>query len=209
MTAVPWLPPWPSSWPDWIAGFQRGIWTVIPQGLVSEDGQAAADWESLAEMLGHVREMMDWIYHSITPQTDTESLQLARWRQDLQVKLGDGGASVADWIVAKLRQRGTLTDNMIRQIMCTAWGSLDPSILTIYRQPLLTAGTEPTDELQRRENWQIHIYHAAETQAPDWRLAEALIAAIKPTWEIWSVGRYKLMRRDDPDSGWDRGVWGP
>lgn len=207
MSTVPWLPPWPSSWPDWIEGFQRGIRTVIPAGLVAEGGQVAADWDALAEMLGHVREMFDWIYRTIMPHTDSEELQLGRWQQDLQVYHGDGKPDLADWIVAKIRQRGTLTDDMVRQVMCTAWGSLDPATVAIYRQPLLAAGTEPTNELQRREDWSVHVYHAAETTAPNWRLANALAEAIRPTWETWTVGRYRGMIWDDPDSGWDRSVW--
>ena len=205
--AASWLPSWPSGWPDLVGAYQRGLAAVVPRGLVRWGGEVAKDWRAVAESLAYVHQTLEWIRRSVTPHVDTEEIQSDRWGEDYRVYKRTGGVSRRMWIAAKMRQIGTLTEDMARQILAGAWDSMDPDILETYRQPILAAGTEPTDELQFREQSHVHIYHAAETDAPDFAEAEDLIQRIKPTWATWTVGRYQTMRYDDDDSGWDRGCW--
>ena len=206
---APWLPSWPSGWPDLVAAYKRGIAAIVPAGLVAKSGEASKDWDATAESLSYVRQLLEWIYRRFAPHVDTDDLQTDRWGTDLQVGKRTGGIARRLWIAAHMRQRGTLTADLVRQIMAGAWQSLDPSVVTVWRQGIVAAGTEPTDELQYRENTHVHIYHTAETEAPDYGEAEDLVRRIKPTWAEWTVGRYKIMRYDDDDSGWDRGCWDP
>ena len=204
--APSWLPSWPAGWRDIISDYRRAV--RPPRGLYRDGGEARLDWYAIAESLSMVGRLYEWILQSYHPQRDTEELQIDRWGETLRIFRGVGALTRRMLIVAKLRQRGTTTQDMVKQIFATAWGTMDPSTLTLYRQAPIAAGTEPTDTLQFREMTHIHIYQTAENDAPDWDFAEELIRLVAPTWATWSVGRYRRMRYGDPDSGWGRGCWG-
>ena len=209
--AVAWLPTWPSGWPDLDDIMPRVVLRVVPRGLLklSRDNQAGLDWYAAGLSLGMARKWLEWVYRRFAPHVDTEDTQTDRWGDDFQVYKRSGGIARRMWIAAKMRQRGTSTDDLVKQIMAGAWESLDPDILATFRQEPIAPVTEPDTGLQFREGAHVHIYHAAETDAPDFAEAEALIEQIKPTWATWTVGQYQIMQYDDPGSGWDRGCWEP
>ncbi len=113
-----------------------------------------------------------------------------------------------------MRQRGTMTEDLVKAVLIRAWNLDDPSLLTIT----VATTTEIVAEMSATsEEWQwtfaqtnMHISLTSEASAPDQGMAEDMIRKIKPTWENWSVGQYKFLAWGvaGAEGAWDQAVWG-
>ena len=210
MATPSWLPAWPAGWTDWEAVYKRLVPHAMPRGLMSPDGEQYGDWRAIGETLGQVKKLMEWVLSSYFPFRDTNALQLSYWEDLLRMGVRSTVADRMAWVTARVRQVGTATVSKDKAIMVGAWGSTDGSFLSIhYNDPVVAAtyGAQPTDDLARREQQHLHFYPTAEDVAPNWEVAEDLIARAKPTWATWSVGKKRYFEYGNADCGWGRGVW--
>lgn len=208
MTAS-WLPSWPSAWVDLVTQYATAIPSEWPRGLFRTDGQAHADHQALGEVLAYVRQAAEWMLRTILPQNDDDELFLDRWEDALGLQSYNSAITTRQQaIVAEWRRRGTVTDALVRSILCAAWGSDDPAVVSLASPDPADVDSVDTlgEETSGRHQSNLHIYRTEEGEAPDYLLAEYLIDRIKPASEHWSVGQY---RTGIYDSGtYDRCVWG-
>ncbi len=215
MAWSPWMPiaARPAFWQDWSSIFREVIPLEWPKRLFGMGSQAYSDLIAFGESLALARDMLSVLQHNIWPAHDgNDWLFQERWEEVFGVQPDGTRDHRTSRLIAVMRQRGTMTEALVKAIMCRAWGSDDPSIVSITSpDPATFAASGAVDDWQ----WaylghNMHIYHTAETDAPDQGLAEDLIRKIKPTWETWSVGQYKNLVWGTPgeEGAWDQATWG-
>ena len=176
----------PSSWIDWSTIFRETIPREWPKRLFGAESQAYSDLVAFGEALALARDMLSMIQHNIWPADDaSDNLFTDRWEESFGIQPDGTSAERTDRLIAVMRQRGTMTEDLVRAIMIRAWGLSDPSLLTLTSPDPADVATE-----NPAEDWQwaypqtnMHISLTSEASAPDQGLAEDLIAKIKPTWE--------------------------
>lgn len=203
----------PSTWIDWSDIFRETTPREWPKRLFGLGSQAYHDLIVFGEALALSRDMTSLLQHNIWPHLDgNDNIFTDRWEEAFGL-LPDGTADErTNRLIAHLRQRGTMTEDLIKAVMCRAWGSDDPSTVSISSpDPAAYAASGAADAWQ----WaylgtSLHIYHTAESAEPNRGLAEDLIRKIKPTWETWSVGQYKYLAWGTPgeEGAWNQATWG-
>jgi hypothetical protein len=179
--------------------------------LYAAGSQAIADLVALGESLALARDLASFLQHNIWPQHDDEhGLFIEDWEEVFGLlPYGDIDARV-DRLISTLRQRGTMTQDLVKAIMCRAWGSDNPNDVTITSVNLATTVDPDEDWQWAFMQTNMHIFHSAQTQEPDFGMAYDLIAKIKPTWETWSVGKAKTLKWGvhADDGEWNQRLWG-
>jgi hypothetical protein len=178
----------PSTWIDWSSVFKD----VIPRewwaGLFASESEAYYDQVAFGEALALARDMLSFLQNSIWPTQDTNHIFTERWERVYGVNPKGSLDDRANRLIALFRQRGTMTEDLVKAIMCRAWDSDDPSIVAIS-SPAMT----PAPQCAKHGAFQganMHIYHATGAAAPNQGIIEDLISKIKPTWEYWTWGQY-------------------
>ena len=202
----------PANWIDWSTTFRAVIPREWPKRLFGPGSQAYSDLIAFGEALALARDWLSFLQNSLYPNRDTNGIFTARWEGVYGVQPKGSITDRNNRLVALFRQRGTMTEDAVRAILCRAWDSDDPSILS-FESP------DPADvaTLNPAVDWQwafpqtnLHIYHTAQTREPDYSIAFDLIAKIKPTWETWSIGKRNnlIWGLHATDGEWDRRTWG-
>lgn len=197
----------PSNWPDWSDIFTNTVPREWPKGLFGKGGQAWLDLEALGESLALARDVMEVVIRRIWPARDDDGTFLSDWETVFDVTPEPTIAKRQDRLIAKFRQRGTMTQDLVKAIMCRAWGSDDPSTVTLTSPTQGWAAVDETDAA--RLGHQMHISQTAGTDEPD-PMIEDLISQNKPTWENWYYGKTATLKwgAHADDGEWDRRVWG-
>jgi len=203
----------PSNWLDWSAIFRDAIPREWPKRLYVQGSQAYSDLIAFGETLALARDMLSLLQHNIWPAQDANDNVFAdRWEDSFGLQPDGTLDDRTNRLIAFMRQRGTMTEDLVKAIMCRVWDSDDPSVVSITSpDPAAFAASGAVDDWQ----WaflghNMHIFHTAETVEPNRGLADDLIRKIKPTWETWSISRLeKLIWGVDADEGqWDWSAWG-
>ena len=203
----------PSNWLDWSTIFRETIPREWPKRLFGAGSQAYSDLIAFGETLALARDMTSLLQHNIWPALDgNDNIFTDRWEEAFGIQASGALDDRTSRLIAFMRQRGTMTEDLVKAIMCRAWDSDDPSAVSIVSPDPSTYAASGAVE-----DWQwaylghnLHIYHTAETAEPNRSLAEDMIRKIKPTWETWSVGQYKFLAWGTPgeEGAWDQAVWG-
>jgi len=185
----------PANWIDWSTIFRAVIPREWPKRLFGGDSQAYSDLIAFGEALALARDWLSFLQNSLYPNQDSNGIFTARWERVYDVQPKGSITDRNNRLVALFRQRGTMTEDAVKAILCRAWDSDDPSILS-FESPdpadVATAMGAGTTEWQWAQlQTQLHIYsNSAPTAEPDYSIIADLIAKIKPTWEKWTFGRY-------------------
>ena len=203
----------PSNWLDWSSIFRETIPREWPKRLFGAGSQAYSDLIAFGETLALARDMTSLLQHNIWPALDAnDNIFTDRWEEAFGIQASGTLDERTSRLIAFMRQRGTMTEDLVKAVMIRAWNLDDPSLLTI-------TSPDPADYAASGavEDWQfaylggnMHISLTSEATAPDRGLAEDLMRKIKPTWETWSVGQYKFLAWGTPneEGAWDQAVWG-
>lgn len=190
----------PSTWEDWGAIYKRVIPREWPRGLFSSDSDALADLQAFGESMGLARDLMEWLLRAFSPRLDSTGTLLGRWEDALGISRQALIATRLAWITARCRLLSKyMTEADIKGIMCWAWGSTDPAVVSLVHpdtSTIVTYDTLGVVTYVQNQNC-LHIYRTGESAAPNYRLADSLIAQIKPTWQDWTVGQYETAICDD------------
>jgi hypothetical protein len=197
----------PATWEDWGAIYKAVSPREWPRGLYRLDSEGWGDLQAFGESLGLVRDLMEWLLRAYFPVFDTNGVLLSRWESSLGLSRKATIALRLAWITARCRLLGkSMTEADIKSIMCWAWGTTDPAVVSLVHPDTTTIVTYATLGVVTYVQNQncLHIYRTGESAAPDYGLADTLIAMIKPTWQAWTVGQYNTA---DCDLAWaDRAV---
>lgn len=202
----------PAFWDDWSTIFRSVIPREWPKRLFGGESNAYNDLVALGESLALARDMLSILQHNIWPTKDeTDQLLTDRWEESFGIQASGTDSDRTNRLVAFMRQRGTMTSDLVKSIMCRAWGSDDPAIVTLISPtPGDVAAVAPTEDWQWADlQSQMHIYHTTEAEEPDYNLMEDLISKNKPTYENWSFGRYNAAKYEGsggPEGGPGGGV---
>jgi len=178
----------PTTWMDWSTIFRDVIPREWPKRLFGAGSQSYKDLIALGESLALVRDMLSFMQNAVIPALDENYIFLTDWETAFDIKPKGTESERMDRVIAMFRQRGTMTQDLVKAIMCRAWGSNDPSVVSII-SPAMT----PAPQCAKHGAFlgaNMHIYHTAQTAEPDDALIQDLIARVRPTWEYWTYGRY-------------------
>jgi len=202
----------PAHWIDWSSIFREVIPREWPKRLFAPGSQAYSDLIAFGEALALARDFASLLQHNIWPALDANyRIFMERWEGVFGLQPDGTSDQRTSRLIAVMRQRGPMTESLVKAIMCRAWNTDDPSAITIvHPDPADVAAATPTAEWEYAAlQTQMHIYHTAEGAEPDYGLAADLIAKNKPTWENWYVGRYnhgKYEGSGGPEGGPGGGV---
>lgn len=187
--AVSWLPGWPVNWPDFVATYQQVIPREWPRGLWSVTGEVHKHHEVLGEILAYGRQLLEWILRSWLPQNDSEGLFLDRWETVLSLAAAATVAERQNAILAAIRNRGTLTIELLRAIVAPAFGNpADLSEITV-------CGPTPSDIAGEATSasdpiwwftYTLHIYQTG-SNALDEKIGDDILRRIAPAWCRWQI----------------------
>jgi hypothetical protein len=160
--------------------------------------------------------MLSFLQHYIWPARDDDYIFIDRWEEAFGIQPDGTEADRVNRLISFMRQRGTMTQALVKSIMCRAWDSDDPSVVTLRNvDPADVAALGTIADHQAAELLsQMYIHHTAETASPDASLMQDLIAKNKPTYENWYYGRYYRLKWEGPPGGpgggegaWNQGCW--
>lgn len=189
---VPWLPTRPGHWIDF-----GEIWKELtpdswPRGMFKAGSEARGDQSALGECLGYGRELLEWILQTIWAQRDDEALWLDRWETALGLVARTTTALRQSAILSYLRGYGAGDSEKIKSVFAEVFGGdvADVSFASPTAAEIASVDTLG-DVTHSRWNNYLHIYSTNEDIDPDYDLADDLITQNKPTWQTWTVGRYR------------------
>ena len=207
----------PSIFPDWSEIFRTVIPREWPENLFGPGTQGMGDLKATGESLALARDMLEFALRYIWPGKDTGSgYFLSDWEKVFGISPAATLASRSYRIIASMRQRGTMTEGLVKAIMAPAFGTTDPAEVA-FDSPSSAdvaaeySATATTENHVAFLGTNLHIYSGATPQVePDWGLAADLIARIKPTGDTWSFGKsnYLIWGVHADDGEWDRRTWG-
>ena len=201
----------PSHWIDWSSIFRDVIPREWPKRLYAQGSQAYADLIAFGEALALARDMTSLLQHNIWPALDTDYLFTDRWEESFGLQPSGTNSQRVDRLIAHMRQRGTMTQDLVKAIMCRAWGSNDPGIVQLTSpDPADVATAAPDSEKAWAFNQtNMHISQVGAPGSIDQGLAEDMIAKAKPTWETWTVGQLRILNWGVHaiDGEWNQRVW--
>jgi hypothetical protein len=183
-----------------------------PKKLFSASAEAWADLIATGEALALARDMLSFMQQRLWPAKDTRDYNfLEDWEAAFSLQQKGDEDKRTDRVIANLRQRGTMTQDLVKTIMCRAWGVDDPSRVGLESASPSAVWTEGPDE-----EWQwakalseMYIYDSTEAAMPDEDLIQDLIAKNKPTFETWYYGQYRLLKWYAGGQGtWNYATWG-
>jgi hypothetical protein len=202
----------PATWIDWSTIFRSVIPREWPKRLFVAGSQAYADLVAFGEALALARDMLSVLQHNIWPAEDGNHwLFTDRWEEVFGIQPSGSLDQRTSRLIAFMRQRGTMTEDLLKAIMCRAFATHNPADIGINSPtPAAYAASGAVDEWQ----WaflghNMHIYSTSNA-AIDRGLAEDLIRKITPTWELWSAGTYNELIWGTPgeEGAWDQATWG-
>ena len=190
----------PGTWEDWGTIYKDVSPREWPRDLYSLASESWGDLQAFGESLGLTRDLVEWMLRAFFPVKDSNGALLDRWELALGLTKKSTIALRLAWITARCRLLGkTMTEDDIKSIMCWAWNSTDPTVVSLVHPDTSTIVTYDTlGQVTYTQNQNcLHIYRTGESAAPDYGLADYLIAMIKPTWQDWTVGQYNTAVADD------------
>jgi hypothetical protein len=203
----------PAAWLDWSTILRDVTPREWPKRLFAQGSQAYADLVAFGESLALARDMLSFLQHNIWPAKDAnDNVFTDRWEAVFDIQPSGTTDDRTSRLIALFRQRGTMTEDLVKAIMCRAWDSDDPDVVRItYPDPADVATLNPAEDWQwALPQTNLHLYHFTETVEPNWKIAQDIINKIKPTWETWSFGKNRYLKWGvhADDGEWDRRVWG-
>lgn len=193
----------PATWIDWSATFRDVFPRAWPARLYVSGSDAYSDLVAFGESMALARDMVGVLTHNIWPAADAnDHLFIDRWEEVFDLQPDGSFDERTSRLIAIMRQRGTMTQDLVRAIMCRAWNTDDPGAVS-----LSSPAATPAPQCEVHGAFQgsnMHIYHTAQSAAPDVGIIEDLIAKCKPTWETWTYGRYGTSSAAGPYA-----VYGP
>jgi hypothetical protein len=152
--------------------------------------------------------MLSFLQNSIWPTQDTNHIFTERWERVYGVNPKGSLDDRANRLVALFRQRGTMTEDLVKAIMCRAWDSNSPADVTLTSPDQTVAPECAKHGAFLGAN--MHISSTADAAEPNAGIIEDLISKVKPTWEIWTYGQYQTLVYGTPGEkgSWDHACWG-
>ncbi len=207
----------PANWIDWSAIFRETMPREWPKRLFGAGSQAYQDLIAFGEAMALARDLASLLQHNIWPALDAVDFILSdRWEEAFGIQPSGTNTERTDRLIAFIRQRGTMTQTLVKAIMARAWGADDASAVTLVNvdpADVAALGTIPDWQAAQLLS-QMYIYHTAETTAPNASLIRDLIAKNKPTFENWYYGRFYRLKWEGPpggpgggEGGWNQGCW--
>lgn len=179
-----------------------------PRRLLKAASNAWKDAQVVGLALAGGRKLLEWQTTSYHPQNDTERLYLDDWLDAFGLRSSGSDTTDQNAIVAKMRERGTLTDAVVKSMFARAFGVDDPSSISIVAgDPATIPGDATADDYAKIQSSQ-HIFNTSETADPNRKLVDSLLRQVRGTGETWTAGRYQTARWDKAGRGWDVATWG-
>ncbi len=207
----------PAGWTDWSEVFRKVIPREWPENLFGIGTQGMSDLIAFGESLALTRDLLEFMLRNLWPGRDTvNGLFLSRWEAVFDISPAATIDERANRIIASMRQRGTMTSDLVKAIMAPAFGSANPGDV-VFESPT-SADAEAAYSTTTSSDAQgvllgttMHIYSGATPPVePDFALAYDLIERIKPTGDSWSVGKFNRLFWGvaGAQGSWDRATWG-
>lgn len=196
MDLPPWLPTWPSNWPDFEAAYKALAVSSWPRRQFRRGGEAWRDLEAYGMVLSAARKYLEWILRSIIPSNDSQGLLLHFWEEAFNIEPASTISERIARLEAEFRNRGTGTDGLIKAIFLPAFPGADLDDISICRpnyEELTTAGNTH-QHAHVRAQFSFHIYSTNEDIGPLLDVADDIIRRCQPAVCQWTVGRYKIVR---------------
>ena len=194
----------PANWIDWSAIFRETMPREWPKRLFGAGSQAYQDLIAFGEAMALARDFASLLQHNIWPALDGNDFILNdRWEETFGLQPQGTQDERTSRLIAFMRQRGTMTQTLVKAIMARAWNSENPDVLTLVNvDPVDVAALGAIDDYQAAQLLsQMYIYHTAETVYPAVSLIIDFIAKNKPTFENWYYGQYFRGKYEGPPGG--------
>jgi hypothetical protein len=197
----------PTTWDDWTALFKQVIPRQWPTGLFGRDGNAWKDLTSMGESYALVRDLLQFLQRYLWPTKDDGGVFVPLWEEVFNISPAGSLTTRKNRLIATMRQRGTMTEDLIKALFAPAFGSNDADSVGLESPTQGWTASDDTDGAFLGNN--MHIYSADESTEPDPMIID-LIAKVKPTWQIWSYGQYKRLKWGTPgeEGTWDHATYG-
>jgi hypothetical protein len=154
--------------------------------------EAQGDQKALGNCLGYGRELLEWILQTTWAHRDDEAMWLDRWEEALDLTARSTTELRQSSILSYLRGYGTADSDSIKAIFAGVFGGdvADVSFTNPTAAEITSINTLGDVTHSRWSNY-MHIYSTNEDIEPDYELADDLISRNAPTWQTWTVGRYR------------------
>lgn len=208
MSEPGWLPSsWSSSWPDYESIYRSMVHRFFP-AIWTDDSEAWLDQEVVGHVLSWLRKSMEYLLRRIFPHLDADDLFLEWWEKALSLASTGSVTTRSNRILAKLRNRGTLTLERLQAIMAPIMG-IEPSkvsVATPDMDDVIATGTTDLDNICDNA-FTYHVYDS--DGAADFDRDEALkaINLIKQSGDHVTVGQNIDFKWDTDDHGWDESTF--
>ena len=206
----------PANWIDWSEIFSETMPREWPKRLFGAGSQAYQDLIAFGEAMALARDWASLLQHNIWPALDGNDFIFGgRWEETFGLQPQGTQDERTDRLIAFLRQRGTMTQALVKAIMARAWNSDDASAVTLRNvdpADVAALGTIPDWQAAQLLS-QMYIHHTAESAAPNASLVIDLISKNKPTFENWYYGQYYRLKWGSVplpglgEGGWNQGCW--
>ena len=209
-TSPSWHEAWPTDFPDLEAVYRQTVPAQFPDLYDDLDSDEAKDIDATAKVLSWVAQGSQWIRGRLFPQKDTTAIFLDLWETALGILAKGTIALRQRAVIRSFRYSlGTGTEAAVRAIFAPIFGDEDNPAAVEFASPSAAeiAACVTTEEGWAMATTSLHIYHAAQTTAPDRPSAVDAMEQTKPAHETWSAGQYKTLKWDT-EGGWDTACWG-
>lgn len=126
-----WLPSWPSWAPDFETVYRRTIPAQFPQKLYKDEGQAYKDQECFAIGFSTIRKGLWWLMDAYWPWRDDNALFLPLWEAAFGLEPTGTIAERQRRVVASMRNRGTMTLEVVKAVFEWVFGTTDPTKISV------------------------------------------------------------------------------
>jgi hypothetical protein len=136
-----WYETWIAAWEDFSAAYQAMAPRQWPKNLFSETGEGYKDQQGVGEILSWLRKGSKWISECFWPWLDAAyadaastaaPLFLERWEEVFGLApRGTTYAERANRVLASFRNRGTMTEDRLKAIFISVFGTTDPDKLSL------------------------------------------------------------------------------
>lgn len=197
----------PATWDDWVTILQEVTPRQWPARLYARDSEAWLDLKSFGESIALMRDILQFMQRWLWPNKDTGGTFLALWEAVFDLAPAKSLALRQQRLEAAMRQRGTMTQQLVKAVMAPAWGHTNTDLVGLESPTQGWTATDDPEGAFLGDN--MHIYDINEAAEPDPMIID-LIAKVKPTWQIWSYGQYKRLKWGvaGAEGSWDRATWG-
>lgn len=209
MSEPSWLPSsWPSSWPDYEDIYRSVTHRFFP-AIWTDDSQAWLDQEVVGHILSWVRKSMEYLVRRIFPHLDTGDLFLEWWEKALSLASTGDVTTRTNRVLAKMRNRGTLTMERLQAIMAPIMNIEDPTNVYVINPDMddvIATGTTDLDNICDNAFF-YHVYNGGVATSFDSDEAMKTINRIKQAGDHVTIGVSTDFEWDTADHGWDESVF--